>query len=72
VTITATNVETTSDIVHGMAIPEYDIDLALVPQDTREVTFTADEPGVYWAYCSYFCSALHLEMRSRLIVEPSE
>ncbi|WP_226013481.1 TAT-dependent nitrous-oxide reductase [Halomicrobium salinisoli] len=72
VRITASNVEETSDITHGMAIPEYDVDLALAPQDTREVTFTADEPGVYWVYCSYFCSALHLEMRSRLIVEPSE
>jgi len=60
------------DIIHGVAIPEYDIHLAIAPQDTREVTFTADEPGVYWFYCTYFCSALHLEMRSRMIVEPRE
>lgn len=71
VTITATNVETTDDIVHGLAVPEYDINLTLAPQDTREVTFTADKPGVYWVYCTFFCSALHMEMRSRLIVEPS-
>lgn len=72
VTLTATNVEGSQDIVHGLVVPEYDINLALAPQDTREVTFTADEPGVYWVYCTYFCSALHLEMRSRMLVEPSE
>ncbi|WP_418280255.1 TAT-dependent nitrous-oxide reductase [Halorubrum sp. DTA98] len=72
VTIRITNVEETSDIIHSMAIPEYDINLALAPQDTREVTFTADKPGVFWAYCAYFCSALHLEMRSRILVEPRD
>jgi nitrous-oxide reductase len=70
VTITTTNVETVRDIVHGLAIPRYGINLAIAPQDTREATFTAEKPGVYWIYCTYFCSALHLEMRSRMIVEP--
>jgi len=47
----------TSDVIHSIAIPD-DINLALAPQDTREVTFTADQPGVFWAYCAYyFCSA---------------
>jgi nitrous-oxide reductase len=72
VRLTTTNIEGIRDIVHGVAIPRYDVNLAIAPQDTREVTFTADEPGVYWIYCTYFCSALHLEMRSRMIVEPRE
>jgi nitrous-oxide reductase len=72
VTFTVTNIEETSDILHSLAIPEYDVNIKLAPQETREVTFTADEPGVYWMYCAYFCSALHLEMRSRLVVEPAE
>ena len=70
VNLTATNVEGSQDIVHGLAIPEHNVHLALAPQDTRQATFTADKPGVYWIYCTYFCSALHLEMRSRMIVEP--
>ena len=72
VTFTITNIESTDDIIHSLAIPQYDINVKLAPQESREVTFTADEPGVYWMYCGYFCSALHLEMRSRLLVEPAE
>ncbi|ELY84263.1 TAT-dependent nitrous-oxide reductase [Natrinema altunense] len=72
VTLTVTNIEDRSDILHSLAIPEHNINIKLAPQETREVTFTADEPGVYWMYCAFFCSALHLEMRSRLIVEPAE
>lgn len=71
VTITVTNIESTEDIIHSVAIPEYDINIKVAPQETRQVTFTADRPGVFWAYCAFFCSALHLEMRSRLLVEPS-
>ncbi|MFP8952193.1 TAT-dependent nitrous-oxide reductase [Natrialbaceae archaeon A-arb3/5] len=72
VRIRSTNVEQEEDILHSLAIPEYDINVKLAPQETREVTFTADKPGVYWIYCAYFCSALHLEMRSRLLVEPAD
>ncbi|MFC4541175.1 TAT-dependent nitrous-oxide reductase [Halosolutus amylolyticus] len=72
VTFTVTNIEETDDILHSLAIPEYDVNIKLAPQETREVTITADEPGVYWMYCAFFCSALHLEMRSRLLVEPAE
>ncbi len=72
VTITSTNIETEEDILHSIAIPEHDVNIKLAPQETREVTFTADEPGVYWIYCAYFCSALHLEMRSRLLVQPAD
>jgi nitrous-oxide reductase len=72
VKMTVTNIEGSRDILHGLAIPQYGINLAVAPQDTRQTTFTASEPGVYWLYCTFFCSALHLEMRSRMIVEPRD
>ena len=69
VTITLTNIETIRDMSHGFAVEGYGINLALDPGQTRKVTFVADKPGTHWYYCTWFCSALHLEMRGRMLVE---
>ncbi|WP_296754044.1 TAT-dependent nitrous-oxide reductase [Thiobacillus sp.] len=69
VTIILTNLDKVEDLTHAMAIPKYDINFIVNPQQTQSVTFVADKPGVYWCYCTNFCHALHLEMRSRMIVE---
>jgi nitrous-oxide reductase len=69
VTIILTNHDKVEDLTHGFGIPKYDIQFIVNPQETKSVTFIADKPGVYWCYCTNFCHALHLEMRSRMIVE---
>lgn len=69
VTVTMTNIETIRDMSHGWALESYGINVALDPGQTKEVTFVADRPGTYWYYCTWFCSALHLEMRGRMLVE---
>lgn len=69
VTIILTNHDKVEDLTHGFGIPKYNINFIVNPQETKSVTFKADKPGVYWCYCTHFCHALHLEMRSRLIVE---
>jgi nitrous-oxide reductase len=70
VTITLTNHDKVEDLTHGFGIPKYNINFIVNPQETKSVTFVADKPGVFWCYCTHFCHALHLEMRSRLIVQP--
>jgi len=71
VTIHLTNVETVRDMTHGLAIPRHGINIAVDPGQTTVVPFKAGKPGTYWYYCTWFCSALHLEMRGRMLVKPS-
>jgi len=69
VTLTLTNHDKVEDLTHGCAIPTYNICFIVNPQETKSVTFKADRAGAYWIYCTHFCHALHLEMRSRFLVE---
>jgi nitrous-oxide reductase len=65
-----TNVETVRDMTHGVAISKHGINVAVDPGQTAAATFVAGKPGTYWYYCTWFCSALHLEMRGRMLVKP--
>ena len=69
VTITLTNHDKVEDLTHGCALPTYNINFIVNPQETKSVTFKADHAGAFWLYCTHFCHALHLEMRSRFLVE---
>lgn len=65
-----TNIERTKDIIHGLTVTDYNVTMELPPGKTVSADFIADKPGVHWYYCTIFCSALHLEMGGRMIVEP--
>jgi nitrous-oxide reductase len=69
-TVAMTNIEQTTDELHGFGLLDYNINVVVDPGETKTVTFKADKPGVFPYYCTNFCSALHQEMQGYLIVKP--
>lgn len=70
VTIHLTNIEQTTDELHGFGLNEYNINVVVDPGETKTIEFVANKPGVFPFYCTNFCSALHQEMQGYLLVRP--
>jgi nitrous-oxide reductase len=70
VTIHITNIEQTTDELHGFGLNEYNLNVVIDPGETKTIEFVANKPGVYPFYCTNFCSALHQEMQGYLLVKP--
>ncbi len=69
VTIYLTNIEQTTDELHGFGLNEYNLNIVVDPGETKTIEFVADHAGVYPYYCTNFCSALHQEMQGYLLVK---
>jgi len=72
VTLAITNIEQTTDELHGFGLLDYNFNIVVDPGETKTVTFKADKAGVFPYYCTNFCSALHQEMQGYLVVKPKK
>jgi cytochrome c oxidase subunit 2 len=59
------------DVVHGIFIDGYSLELHADPGQTSKLTFIADRPGTFRFRCSVTCGALHPFMIGKLQVGPN-
>lgn len=62
-------IATSSDMTHGIAIPDFKVELTIPPGGKSETEFIADKKGVFHAHCSVYCGPGHSHMHGQLIVE---
>lgn len=53
---------TSNDVIHSWAIPAFWAKMDAVPGRLNELTFTVEQPGVYYGQCSELCGARHAFM----------
>ncbi|MEW5828362.1 MAG: hypothetical protein AB1846_05675, partial [Chloroflexota bacterium] len=60
-----------TDVVHGLYVDGYGLDLTADPGRPATLTFTANRPGTFRLRCSVTCGALHPFMTGKLQVGPN-
>lgn len=61
---------TSADVVHGLALDGYEVNLKAEPGHSARAEFVAAEPGTFRFRCSVTCGPLHPFMIGRLSVAP--
>ena len=57
-----------TDVVHGLYLDGYGLELTADPGQTARLTFVADRPGTFRFRCSISCGAMHPFMIGKLRV----
>jgi heme/copper-type cytochrome/quinol oxidase subunit 2 len=59
---------TSQDVVHGLAVDGYGLEVQADPGQTARLTFTADQAGTFRLRCSVTCGPMHPFMIGKLQV----
>lgn len=60
---------TSTDVIHGFAIPRTNVNFMVVPGEVSTVTHTFKEPGEYLVLCNEYCGIAHELMKTTIIVK---
>ena len=60
---------TSTDVTHGFALPDYDINVPLPAGKQTAIEFTADKQGSFTFFCSIYCGSGHSSMKGTLVVK---
>lgn len=60
---------TSTDVTHGFAMPDYNINTPLPAGKQTTIEFIADKQGTFPIICSIYCGSGHSSMRGNLIVK---
>ncbi len=60
-----------TDVVHGVYLDDYGIDVRVEPGISQKVEFVADRTGKFRYRCSVACGTLHPFMIGELVVSPN-
>lgn len=59
---------TSSDVPHGFALPDFNVQTEVSPGKTSPVSFTPDKAGDFTFACNIFCGSGHEEMSGTIKV----
>lgn len=59
---------TSEDVIHGLFIPAFRINMDLVPGRYTSLWFRAVEPGEFQLYCTQYCGTGHSDMITKVVV----
>ena len=67
-----TFVATSRDVIHGLFLPEADVNVMLIPGQITRITTRFPKAGEYMFVCHEYCGLAHHTMAGKVIVEPLE
>jgi heme/copper-type cytochrome/quinol oxidase subunit 2 len=62
---------TSTDVVHGLYVDDYGVNITAEPGQTSRLTFVANKPGTFALRCANPCGPLHPFMVGKLNVGPN-
>ncbi len=58
------------DVIHGFYVPDFRVQMDVVPGAYTTIWFCAKQPGEHDLYCAQYCGTNHSDMVTKVVVHP--